>query len=137
MAGQLIKKSDDYWLLRIFKGRDPLTKKRFYKAVKFNGNRDQARAELEKLVRQQAEESAVRSSQVTVPNVVGQDYRKGEAMLKEKGLGMKVLAKRSDQNQPVDIILDQVPRGGQSVDLGYTVGVMIGGVSAEKGGPER
>ena len=75
---------------------------------------------------------AERPPQVKVPNVVGQDYRKGEAMLKEKGLGMQVLAKRSDQNQPVDIILDQVPRGGESVDLGYTVGVMVGGVSAEK-----
>lgn len=70
--------------------------------------------------------------QVKVPNVVGQDYRKGEAMLKEKGLGMQVLAKRSDQNQPLDIILDQVPRGGESVDLGYTVAVTVGGVSAEK-----
>lgn len=70
--------------------------------------------------------------QVKVPNVVGQDYRKGEAMLKEKGLGMHVLAKRSDQNQPLDIILDQVPRGGESVDLGYTVAVTVGGVSAEK-----
>ncbi|HYJ84871.1 MAG TPA: PASTA domain-containing protein [Pyrinomonadaceae bacterium] len=76
---------------------------------------------------------AERPPQVKVPNVIGQDYRKGEAMLKEKGLSMEVLAKRSDQNQPVDIILDQVPRGGESVDVGYTVGVMIGGVSAEKG----
>jgi len=80
---------------------------------------------------------AERPPQVKVPNVIGQDYRKGEAMLKEKGLSMEVLAKRSDQNQPVDIILDQVPRGGESVDLGYTVGVMIGGVSAEKGLPRK
>ncbi|MEK6282515.1 MAG: PASTA domain-containing protein [Acidobacteriota bacterium] len=80
---------------------------------------------------------AERPAQIKVPNVVGQDYRKGEAMLKEKGLGMQVLATRSDQSQPVDIILDQVPRGGESVDLGYTVGVMIGGVSAEKGLPQR
>src|SRR5687768_13766935 len=50
-----------------------------------------------------------RPPQVKVPNVVGQDYRKAEAMLKEKGLGMQVLATRSDQNQPLDIILDQVP----------------------------
>jgi beta-lactam-binding protein with PASTA domain len=75
---------------------------------------------------------AQRPPQVRVPNVIGQAYRKGEGMLKEKGLGMQVLAKRSDQNQPVDIILDQVPRGGESVDLGYTVGVTVGGVSAEK-----
>lgn len=72
------------------------------------------------------QERAKRSPQVKVPNVVGQDYRKGEAILKEKGLRMRVLAKRSDQNQPVDIVLDQVPFGGETVDLGYTVGVTIG-----------
>jgi beta-lactam-binding protein with PASTA domain len=78
------------------------------------------------------QERARRTPQVKVPDVVGQDYRRGEAMLKEKGLGMEVLAKRSDQNQPVDIILFQVPQGGESVDLGYNVGVTIGGLSAER-----
>lgn len=74
---------------------------------------------------------AERPPQVKVPNVIGQDYRKGEAMLKEKGLMMRVLAKRSDQNQPIDIILDQVPRGGESVDAGYTIGVTIGDFRAD------
>lgn len=74
---------------------------------------------------------AERSSQVKVPNVIGQDYRNAEAMLKEKGLRMRVLAKRSDQNQPVDIILDQVPFGGENVDLGYAVGVTIGTLPPE------
>lgn len=69
---------------------------------------------------------AERSPQVKVPNVIGQDYRKGEAMLKEKGLGIRVLAQRSDQNQPVDIILDQSPFAGESVNLGYIVGVTVG-----------
>lgn len=69
---------------------------------------------------------AERSPQVKVPNVIGQDYRKGEAMLKEKGLGIRVLAQRSDQSQPVDIILDQSPFAGESVNLGYTVGVTVG-----------
>jgi len=67
---------------------------------------------------------AERAPQVRVPNVIGQDYRKGEAILQEKGLRIRVLAKRSDQHQPVDIILDQVPLGG--VDMGYAVGVTIG-----------
>jgi beta-lactam-binding protein with PASTA domain len=72
------------------------------------------------------QEKAQRSPKVKVPNVIGQDYRKGEAILKERGLRMRVLAKRSDQNQPVDIILDQVPFEGENVDLGYAVGVTIG-----------
>lgn len=69
---------------------------------------------------------AERTPQVKVPNVIGQDYRRGEAILKEKGLRMRVLAKRWDQNQPIDIILDRVPYGSENVDLGYTVGVTIG-----------
>jgi len=69
---------------------------------------------------------AQRPPQVEVPNVVGQDYRKGEAILREKGLRMQVLAERSDQNQPVDIILFQIPGAGESIDLGYPVGVTIG-----------
>lgn len=74
---------------------------------------------------------AERPLQVKVPNVIGQDYRKAEVMLKEKGLSMRVLAKRSDQNQPVDIILDQVPFGGENVDLGYAVGVTVGTLPPE------
>jgi beta-lactam-binding protein with PASTA domain len=80
---------------------------------------------------------AERPPQVKVPNVIGQDYRKAEAMLKEKGLRMRVLAKRSDQNQPVDIILDQVPFGGENVDTGYAVGVTIGGLPPEGTLPPR
>ena len=72
------------------------------------------------------QERARRPPQVKVPNVVGQDYRTAEAVLKEKGLGMRVLARRWDENQPVDIVLDQNPFGGESVDVGYPVGVTIG-----------
>jgi integrase len=66
MAGQLIQKGEDYWLLRTYRGRDPLTKKRIYKAAKFEGNREQAQAELERLIRAQAEGSEVKSSDITV-----------------------------------------------------------------------
>lgn len=75
---------------------------------------------------------AERPPQVTVPNVVGQDYRKAEAMLKERGLGIRVLARRSDQNQPMDVVLDQVPFGGASVDVGYTIGVTVGDFREDK-----
>jgi len=77
------------------------------------------------------QERARRTPQVKVPNVIGQDYRKAEAILKENGLRMRVLAKRSDQNQPVDMILDQVPFAGENVDLGYAVGVTIGTLPPE------
>jgi integrase len=66
MAGQLIQKSVDYWLLRIYKGRDPLTKQRIYKAVKFEGTREQAQIELDKLVQEQADRAKLRPSDTTV-----------------------------------------------------------------------
>lgn len=66
MAGQLIQKSNDYWLLRIYKGRDPLTKQRTYKAVKFEGSREEAQTALDKLVQEQAEDAKARSSDITV-----------------------------------------------------------------------
>lgn len=75
---------------------------------------------------------AERPSQVTVPNVVGQDYRKAEAMLKERGLGIRVLARRSDQNQRMDVVLYQVPFGGESVNVGYTIGVTLGDFRGDK-----
>jgi len=65
MAGQLIPKGKDHWLLRIYSGRDPLTKKRTYKASKFEGDQTQAQAELDRLVRARAEEN-VKPSGITV-----------------------------------------------------------------------
>src|SRR5215211_5567055 len=73
------------------------------------------------------QERAQRPPQVTVPNVIGQDYSQGKSLLGEKGLKMRVLATRSDQNQPIGIILDQSPLGGESVEVNHVVGVTIGG----------
>ena len=72
------------------------------------------------------QKKAERPPQVKVPNVIGQDFRAAEAKLKEKGLGIRVLARRSDQNQPMDVVLDQTPFGGENVDIGYAVGVTLG-----------
>jgi len=73
------------------------------------------------------QERASRPPTVVVPNVVGQEYRKGELLPEEKGLRMRVLAVRSDQNQPEGVILDQSPPAGESVVVNQTVGVTVGG----------
>ena len=70
---------------------------------------------------------------VTVPNVVGQDWRRGEELLREKGLQMRVLAARNDQNQPHGVIIDQSPMPGESVEVSHTVGVSVGGRPGEFG----
>lgn len=80
------------------------------------------------------QERAGRPTQVIVPNVVGQDYRKGESLLEEKGLKMRVLATRWDQNQPVGVIIDQSPLAGESVEVGHSVGVSVGGKSVQQFG---
>ena len=77
---------------------------------------------------------AGRPPQVTVPNVVGQEYRKGESILEEKGLKMRVLATRWDQNQPVGVIIDQSPLAGESVEVGRSVGVSVGGKPGQQFG---
>ena len=79
------------------------------------------------------QERAQRPPQVIVPNVIGQDYSQGKSLLGEKGLKMRVLATRSDQNQSTGIILDQSPLAGESVEVNHVVGVTIGGSP----GPER
>jgi integrase len=53
MKGQLITKGTNSWLLRVFKGVDPVTKKRVYKATKFVGDEEHARLELNKFVAEQ------------------------------------------------------------------------------------
>ena len=55
MAGQLIHRRKNSWVIRIHNGNDPLSKKRMYKTVKFEGDRKAARTELDRRLRAQAE----------------------------------------------------------------------------------
>jgi beta-lactam-binding protein with PASTA domain len=84
------------------------------------------------------QERASRPPTVVVPNVVGQEYRKGELLLIERGLRMRVQAVRSDQNYPAGFILDQSPRAGESALANQEVTVVIGGESGHPiTSPER
>jgi integrase len=66
MAGQLINRGGGKWLLRVYKGRDARTGARLYRSVTFRGDRGGARAELDRLLRRQAEGHVVGSSNMTV-----------------------------------------------------------------------
>jgi beta-lactam-binding protein with PASTA domain len=83
------------------------------------------------------QERARRPPQVKVPNVIGQDYRAAETLLKARGLKMSVLAARWDQDQPVGIVIDQTPFGGETVDVGHDVGVTVGGRPGQQFGQPR
>jgi eukaryotic-like serine/threonine-protein kinase len=80
---------------------------------------------------------AQRPPRVEVPNVVGQDYRSGQAVLEAKGLKMQINATRWDKNQPVGIIIDQNPLAGESVEVGRSVGVSVGGKPGQQFDPPR
>lgn len=69
MAGQLIHKRKNYWVIRILKGRDRLGKKRIYKTIKFEGDRKAARAELDRLLRSQVE-----GREYTPPDITVNEY---------------------------------------------------------------
>jgi beta-lactam-binding protein with PASTA domain len=75
---------------------------------------------------------------VRVPNVVGRDYRSGQVVLEAQGLKMQINATRWDKNQPVGIIIDQTPLAGESVEVGHSVGVSVGGKPGQQfGSPQR
>jgi beta-lactam-binding protein with PASTA domain len=48
-------------------------------------------------------------------------------MLEAQGLKLQINATRWDKNQPVGIIIDQNPPAGESVEVGHSVGVSVGG----------
>lgn len=75
---------------------------------------------------------------VRVPNVVGRDYRSGQSVLEAQGLKMQINATRWDKNQPVGIIIDQNPLAGESVEVGHSVGVSVGGKPGQQfGSPQK
>ncbi len=66
MAGQLIAKGKDKWLLRVYQGKDTVTGKRRYRSVTFIGGKNQARVELDRLLQLQKEGHAFKPTQMTV-----------------------------------------------------------------------
>lgn len=81
---------------------------------------------------------AERPPQVEVPNVVGQDYRSGQAVLEAKGLKMQILPPRWDRDRPAGVIIDQNPLAGESVEMGHIVSVSVGGKPGQQfGTPQR
>jgi beta-lactam-binding protein with PASTA domain len=73
-------------------------------------------------------EHVVRSKRLPeakVPEVKGLDKDQAEAKLRASGLKIRVLAERWDLDAPVDVVVDQNPITGESVEVGHTVGVVL------------
>jgi len=60
-----------------------------------------------------------------VPAVKGLDYKTAEAKLLRSDLKVEVLARRSDLDVPVDVVVEQNPEPGERVDINYTVALVI------------
>ena len=68
-----------------------------------------------------------RPPQTTVPVVVGLNYKAAEMKLRDANLNIRVLASRHDLPLEPGLIIDQTPRGGESVDCGSVIGVTMSG----------
>lgn len=74
---------------------------------------------------------SLRSSEVTVPNIVGKDRFVAENELKEAGLNFRVRATRPSNQANADTVLFQLPRAGEVVKTGQTVAVDVSRVAKE------
>ena len=85
---------------------------------------------------------SLRSPEVTVPDVVGQDRFQAEQVLGDAGLNFRVRAYRPSNELKADTVLFQVPRAGEVVKAGQTVAMDISrgvkeGESSEAVVPEK
>ncbi len=74
---------------------------------------------------------SLRSSEVKVPNVVGQDRMSGESAINYAGLNFRVRATRPSSEEKPDTILVQLPRAGEVVKVGQTVAVDVSRAAKE------
>ncbi|MGH9881635.1 MAG: PASTA domain-containing protein [Pyrinomonadaceae bacterium] len=74
---------------------------------------------------------SLRSPEVTVPNVVGQDRFEAERTLENAGLNFRVRATRPSNQVKADTVLFQLPRAGEVVKTGQTVAMDISRTAKE------
>ncbi len=74
---------------------------------------------------------SLRSPEVTVPNVVGQDRFEAERTLENAGLNFRVRATRPSNQVNADTVLFQLPRAGEVVKTGQTVAMDISRTAKE------
>jgi hypothetical protein len=74
---------------------------------------------------------SLRSPEVTVPNVVGQDRFEAEQTLEKAGLNFRVRATRPSNQVKADTVLFQLPRAGEVVKTGQTVAMDISRTAKE------
>ena len=72
-----------------------------------------------------------RPPQITVPVVVGLNYRNAQIKLRAANLNIRVLADRHDLPLQPGLIIDQTPRGGEHVDWGTVIGVTMSAEAPE------
>ena len=87
---------------------------------------------------------SLRTSEVTVPDVVGQHFLQGQTALEGADLNIRKRAKRLKPDAAPDTILDQSPRPGDVVKAGQTVAVVVADENsgkemkaADSGAPEE
>ena len=72
-----------------------------------------------------------RPPQTSVPVIVGLNYKTAQIKLRNANLNMRVLANRYDLQFEPGVIIAQTPHGGERVDCGTVIGVMVSGERLE------
>jgi hypothetical protein len=85
---------------------------------------------------------SLRSPEVKVPDVVGKDRSEAERVLGDAGLNFRVRATRPSSQVKADMVLFQLPRGGEVVKVGQTVAMDISrpakeGEASDVAAPEK
>jgi len=85
---------------------------------------------------------SLRSPEVKVPDVVGKDRSEAERVLGEAGLNFRVRATRPSSQVRAEMVLFQLPRGGEVVKVGQTVAMDISrpakeGEASDVAAPEK
>ena len=68
---------------------------------------------------------SLRSPEVQVPEIVGQNYSSAESVLETAGLNIRKRARRYKGDARPDTVLDQSPRAGEVVKKGQVVAVVV------------
>jgi beta-lactam-binding protein with PASTA domain len=66
-----------------------------------------------------------RPPQTTLPVVIDLNYKTAQIKLREANLNIRVLANRPGLALESGLVIDQTPRGGERVDCGTVIGVIM------------
>jgi hypothetical protein len=75
-----------------------------------------------------------RPPQTSVPALIGLDYKTAQIKVRDANLNIRVLASRHDLQLEPGTIIAQTPQGGERVDCGTIIGVIMSAEESRRNG---